>query len=162
MPTGVTVSRAGRLGVNFPRWGDPVDLTVAELKDGQPVPYPDAAFNRLNKDRSAESVGSVWTVSTTPRLPQAAPLVQDVAAPEFTLYRAPDQGVSRRAFRVQAVIFTLDPAEWNPECGDQVTLYENSSPSSGASTPPRSASTYPDSPASSPCTSMPLACVMLL
>ena len=54
MPTGVTVSRKGRIFVNFPRWGDPVTFTVAELKDGKPVAYPDATFNTLDKDRPAE------------------------------------------------------------------------------------------------------------
>src|SRR5687768_17498835 len=38
MPTGVTVSRSGRIFVNFPRWGDPVEFTAAELRDGKPVP----------------------------------------------------------------------------------------------------------------------------
>src|SRR4051794_27421560 len=45
MPTGVTVSQDGRVFVNFPRWGDAVDFTVAEVKDGKPVPYPDKAIN---------------------------------------------------------------------------------------------------------------------
>jgi sugar lactone lactonase YvrE len=46
MPTGVTVSRSGRVFVNFPRWGDPVPFTVAEVKEGKPVAYPDEAINR--------------------------------------------------------------------------------------------------------------------
>jgi sugar lactone lactonase YvrE len=46
MPTGVTVSHTGRIFVNFPRWGDPVDFTVAELKNGRTDPYPDAEINR--------------------------------------------------------------------------------------------------------------------
>jgi hypothetical protein len=62
MLTGVTVSRTGRIFVNFPRWGDPVNCTVAELKDSQPVPYPDAAFNRLHTDRPADSLLSVQSV----------------------------------------------------------------------------------------------------
>src|SRR5690242_5007939 len=45
MPTGVTVSRTGRIFLNFPRWGDDVPATVAELRDGRPVPYPDLARN---------------------------------------------------------------------------------------------------------------------
>jgi hypothetical protein len=36
MPTGVTVSHKGRIFVNFPRWGDAVTYTVAEVKDGKP------------------------------------------------------------------------------------------------------------------------------
>ncbi|MEV0633980.1 gluconolaconase, partial [Streptomyces sp. NPDC050619] len=46
MPTGVTVSRRGRIFVNFPRWGDDVPFTVAELRGGKPVAYPDAEVNR--------------------------------------------------------------------------------------------------------------------
>jgi sugar lactone lactonase YvrE len=66
MPTGVTVSHKGRIFVNFPRWGDEVDFTVAELKGGKPVAYPDAAFNRLDKGRPAECLVSVQSVVVDP------------------------------------------------------------------------------------------------
>src|SRR5690242_15551804 len=46
MPTGVTVSRGGRTFVCFPRWADAVEFTVAEIKDGRAVPYPDLETNR--------------------------------------------------------------------------------------------------------------------
>ncbi|MGW2773652.1 L-dopachrome tautomerase-related protein [Streptomyces olivaceoviridis] len=45
MPTGVTVSRGGRVFVNFPRWGDDVPFTVAEIRHGKPVAYPDREVN---------------------------------------------------------------------------------------------------------------------
>ncbi len=45
MPTGVTVSRTNRIFVNFPRWGDDVPFTVAEVVHGKAIPYPDAAVN---------------------------------------------------------------------------------------------------------------------
>lgn len=45
MPTGVTVSHANRIFVNFPRWGDDVPFTVAEIVNGKAVAYPDAAIN---------------------------------------------------------------------------------------------------------------------
>ncbi|MGW4597159.1 L-dopachrome tautomerase-related protein [Streptomyces sp. NPDC004457] len=45
MPTGVTVSRGGRVFVNFPRWGDDVPFTVAEIRHGKPVAYPDRETN---------------------------------------------------------------------------------------------------------------------
>ncbi|MFE4829191.1 L-dopachrome tautomerase-related protein [Streptomyces sp. NPDC056672] len=45
MPTGVTVSRTGRIFVNFPHWGDKVPYSVAEIRDGKPVAYPDQAIN---------------------------------------------------------------------------------------------------------------------
>ncbi|MFP3589027.1 gluconolaconase, partial [Paraburkholderia sp. SIMBA_055] len=32
MPTGVTVTETGRIFVNFPRWGDDVQATVAEVR----------------------------------------------------------------------------------------------------------------------------------
>ncbi len=66
MPTGVTVSHKGRIFVNFPRWGDKVDFTVAEMKDGKPVAYPDAEFNHLDKDRPAECLVSVQSVVVDP------------------------------------------------------------------------------------------------
>ena len=45
MPTGVTVSRNNRIFLNFPRWGDDVPFTVAELVNGKAVAYPDEAVN---------------------------------------------------------------------------------------------------------------------
>ena len=45
MPTGVTVSRTGRIFVNFPRWGDVVPFTVAEIVKGRAVAFPDEAVN---------------------------------------------------------------------------------------------------------------------
>jgi sugar lactone lactonase YvrE len=62
MPTGVTVSHGGRIFVNFPRWGDKVEFTVAEVRDRKTVPYPDAAVNRPDKGRPAESFLSVQSV----------------------------------------------------------------------------------------------------
>ncbi len=45
MPTGVTVSQTGRIFVNFPRWGDNVPFTVAEIVKGKAVAYPNEAVN---------------------------------------------------------------------------------------------------------------------
>lgn len=67
MPTGVTVSQDGRIFVNFPRWGDPVDFTVAELRDGQPVPYPNAEINQLNQTEPTQSFVSVQSVVIDPQ-----------------------------------------------------------------------------------------------
>ena len=66
MPTGVTVSHKGRVFVNFPRWGDKVDFTVAELKGGKATAYPDAAFNRLDRSRPASCLVSVQSVVIDP------------------------------------------------------------------------------------------------
>jgi len=66
MPTGVTVSQTGRIFVNFPRWGDKVDFTVAELKNGRAVPFPNAALNRRRGDRPDASLISVQSVVVDP------------------------------------------------------------------------------------------------
>lgn len=62
MPTGVTVSRRGRIFVNFPRWGDDVPFTVAELRGGKPVAYPDAEVNRQDASDLAGHFQSVQSV----------------------------------------------------------------------------------------------------
>ena len=54
MPTGVTVSHTGRIFVNYPKWGDEVPATVAELRDGGEVAYPDQAWNDPSGDDDAE------------------------------------------------------------------------------------------------------------
>ncbi len=43
--TGVTVSQGGRIFVNFPDWGDEHPMSVAEIVDAQPKPYPNAEWN---------------------------------------------------------------------------------------------------------------------
>ena len=43
--TGVTVSPQGRVFVNFPFWSDDHTLSVAEIIDGQPKPFPDDVWN---------------------------------------------------------------------------------------------------------------------
>lgn len=67
MPTGVTVSQGGRIFVNFPRWGDKVDYTVAEVKNGSTVPYPDANINRPNTSQPSQSFISVQSVVVDPK-----------------------------------------------------------------------------------------------
>lgn len=67
MPTGVTVSANGRIFVNFPRWGDKVDYTVAEVKNGRTVAYPNAQINRLNLSKQSESLVSVQSVVIDPQ-----------------------------------------------------------------------------------------------
>ena len=58
MPTGVTVSQKGRIFVNFPRWGDDVPFTVAEIVDGKAVAFPSAKVNSFgtNGTRAALSM----------------------------------------------------------------------------------------------------------
>lgn len=66
MPTGVTVSPAGRLFVSFPRWGDEVPYTVAEVTGGDAVPYPDAAINALDEVNASSTLVSVQSVIVDP------------------------------------------------------------------------------------------------
>ena len=67
MPTGVTVSKAGRIFVNFPRWGDAVDFTVGEIRDGKVVPFPDADINQPEMAKQADRLISVQSVVVDPR-----------------------------------------------------------------------------------------------
>lgn len=62
MPTGVTVSETGRIFVNFPRWGDEVPYTVAELRNGKSVPYLNVEINHQDKTRVSERFLSVQSV----------------------------------------------------------------------------------------------------
>lgn len=80
MPTGVTVSRHGRIFVNFPRQGDEVPATVAEVRDKICRPYPDEAWNTpagADDDGAFVSVQSV-VVDPTDRL-----WVLDTGSPMF-------------------------------------------------------------------------------
>ncbi len=64
MPTGVAVDHFGRVFVCFPRWGDPVAATVAEVKDGHVVPYPDDSITKLDLNHPADTLVSVQSVVT--------------------------------------------------------------------------------------------------
>jgi sugar lactone lactonase YvrE len=55
MPTGVTVSHANRIFINFPRWGDTVPFTVAQLIDGRAVAYPNLEINTEPTDPAANA-----------------------------------------------------------------------------------------------------------
>jgi sugar lactone lactonase YvrE len=79
-PTGVAVSHTGRVFLNFPRWGEPVDFTVAELVKGKVVAYPDAVFNRLSPEHPEQSLLSVQSVVIDPR---DRLWILDTGAPSF-------------------------------------------------------------------------------
>jgi sugar lactone lactonase YvrE len=66
MPTGVTVADDGRIFVCYPRWGDPVEFTVAELRDGEEIAYPAADLNVFDEQRPAECLVSVQSVVVDP------------------------------------------------------------------------------------------------
>jgi len=66
MPTGVSVSNTGRVFVNFPKWGDDVSATVAEIRDGQVVAFPDQAWNDPSGDDDREAFVSVQSIVVDP------------------------------------------------------------------------------------------------
>jgi sugar lactone lactonase YvrE len=52
--TGVSVSETGRIFVNFPRWTEDSEVSVAELAGGQLEPYPDAEWNAWRNAKKDE------------------------------------------------------------------------------------------------------------
>ncbi|MET0456997.1 MAG: L-dopachrome tautomerase-related protein [Mycobacterium sp.] len=66
MPTGLAVSDTGRVFVSFPRWGDHVEFTVAEIIDGNAVPFPNAAVNQWSVGSSPDLLISVQSVIIAP------------------------------------------------------------------------------------------------
>jgi len=81
MPTGVTVAAGGRIFVNYPRWGDDVPFTVAELVDGKAVAFPSAEFNKPDTANLKDHLISVQSVvaDAANRL-----WILDTAAPKFS------------------------------------------------------------------------------
>ncbi|MDM5200969.1 L-dopachrome tautomerase-related protein [Fictibacillus enclensis] len=81
MPTGVTVSETGRIFVCFPKWGDDVKFTVAEIAGDQLQPYPNLETNLANPANVAMSFISVQSVVDDGR---GTLWVLDTAAPNFS------------------------------------------------------------------------------
>jgi sugar lactone lactonase YvrE len=52
--TGVAVSEDGRIFVNFPRWTEDSPVSVAEVRNGRLVPYPNADWNAWRNARKDE------------------------------------------------------------------------------------------------------------
>lgn len=52
--TGVTVSKDGRVFVNFPRWTEDTAVSVGELKDGKVVAFPDEEWNAWRNAKKDE------------------------------------------------------------------------------------------------------------
>jgi sugar lactone lactonase YvrE len=67
MPTGVTVSRSGRIFVCFPKWGDRVEFTVGEVVHGRAVAYPNLEINRDDSANPSRVLVSVQSVVVDPR-----------------------------------------------------------------------------------------------
>ena len=84
MPTGVTVSHKGRIFVNFPKWGDEVSFTVAEIRNGETIAYPNEEVNQTDPRDPAAALVSVQSVVVDPAdrlwiLDTGSPLFQPTA-----------------------------------------------------------------------------------
>lgn len=53
--TGVAVSPDGRVFTNYPYWLDKHNYSVIEVKNGKPVPYPDANWNSFKKGDNGDN-----------------------------------------------------------------------------------------------------------
>lgn len=53
--TGVAVSKDNRVFVNYPYWLDNHSYSVVEIKDGKPVPYPNAEWNSFKKGEDGQN-----------------------------------------------------------------------------------------------------------
>lgn len=53
--TGVAVAKENRVFVNYPYWLDNHSYSVIEVKDGKPVPYPDAEWNSFKKGEDGQN-----------------------------------------------------------------------------------------------------------
>ncbi|MCM3587763.1 major royal jelly family protein [Mesobacillus maritimus] len=81
MPTGVTVSETGRIFICFPKWGDDVKFTVAEIVNGKLTPYPSLETNLVSSNDLTRSFISVQSVVADGR---GTLWVLDTAAPNFS------------------------------------------------------------------------------
>ncbi|MBN8252840.1 gluconolaconase [Priestia flexa] len=81
MPTGLSVSETGRIFICFPKWGDDVKFTVAEIVGDTLQPYPSLETNLGNQGNTTMSFISVQSVVADGR---GTLWVLDTAAPNFS------------------------------------------------------------------------------
>lgn len=81
MPTGVSLSETGRVFVCFPKWGDDVQATVAEIIGGQLFPYPSLEANVFHPERITSSWISVQSIVADGR---GTLWILDTGAPHFS------------------------------------------------------------------------------
>ena len=79
--TGVAISRTGRIFVNFPNWSDHHSISVAEIINGKPVPFPNDEWNRPGSPKDhfvcvqsvdVDESDSLWI------LDPAAPMMKEI------------------------------------------------------------------------------------
>ena len=82
--TGVAVSRAGRVFVNFPRWSDTVKVSVVEIfPDKTTVPFPDEEWNRWDDDAADAPAEHFVCVQSVYVDSEDTLWILDPAAPNF-------------------------------------------------------------------------------
>jgi sugar lactone lactonase YvrE len=128
--TGVSVSETGRIFVNFPRWTEDTEVSVAELAGGQLKPYPDQEWNawrNAKKDEVtpndhwvcvqsvvADGRGSLWVLD--PAAPAQAHVVDkgpklvkiDLASDKVTQVIAFDEDAAPQGSYLNDVRFSTD------------------------------------------------------
>ena len=90
--TGVAVSPQGRIFVNFPRWEQDVEISVAEvMKDGSLKPYPNTEWNAWRNLKPLSNGDHFVCVQSVTVDPQGFLWILDPAAPgnEFNLDGGP-------------------------------------------------------------------------
>ncbi|HET7238758.1 MAG TPA: L-dopachrome tautomerase-related protein [Terrimicrobiaceae bacterium] len=65
-PTNVAVSHDGRLFLSFPRWSDGAPFTVAEVREGKVVPFPNAQWNAYKPGDAEKVIFSAQAVVVDP------------------------------------------------------------------------------------------------
>lgn len=112
--TGVACSRDGRIFLCFPRWEQDVPVSVAELKDGQLSPYPNAEWNAWRNAKPLSPKDHFICVQSVTVDPQGYLWILDPAAPglEFIVPDGPKMlKVDLKTDQiVQAVHFGTDAA----------------------------------------------------
>lgn len=81
--TGIAVSRRGRVFVNFPAWSDDHTMSVAEIVNGKPQPYPNVEWNQAGSPNEhfvcvqsvyVDESDSLWVLD--PAAPKMKEIVQ--------------------------------------------------------------------------------------
>jgi sugar lactone lactonase YvrE len=82
--SGVTISKTGRIFVNFPRWIDEPTPSVAEVAaDGSLVPYPNEAINAWDKTSGESAQGHFVCVQSVFVDEEDTLWILDPASPDF-------------------------------------------------------------------------------
>ncbi|GAA2246486.1 major royal jelly family protein [Herbiconiux moechotypicola] len=108
MPTGLTVADDGRLFVSFPRWGDDVPFTVAEIVDGRPIAYPDLESNTWTEGDGSGRLVSVQSVIVDPN---GHLWLLDTGAPSFEPFVSHGPKLVEIDLSTNRVVRVIEPSQ---------------------------------------------------